>query len=163
LPSELEITEKEKEHLLEFFEQLDTETLKVVAEAISMTVRALEGKPIEPEDVITRLTNVKNILERTRFPTYPLLAKQVFLRLIALYNPNAYPCKDWAETEAEALISYKGLGREEYVEMTRSTARPEQEFYFGEVPKVQEEVTPKKRRWWQRLFKKKEESEFAYE
>jgi len=116
LPSEtveVEITEKEKEELLKFFEKLDSDMLRSLAEAISMMVRAFEGKPIEPEDIITRLTNVKNILERSRFPTYPLLAKQVYLRLIALYAPEAYPCRDWADLEAQALISYKGLSREE--------------------------------------------------
>jgi len=169
LPSEtveVGITEKEKEELLKFFEKLDTNMLKSLAEAISMMVRAFEGRPVEPEDIITRLTNVKNILERSRFPTYPLLAKQVYLRLIALYAPEAYPCRDWADLEAQALISYKGLSREEYVEMTRATsvARAEQEFYFGEMPTVHAEAKPK-RSFWQRLRgrPKPEESEFVHQ
>jgi len=159
------ITERERQELLKFFGQLDMDILKSIAEAISMMRRGFEGRPIEPEDIITRLTNVKNILERSRYPTYPLLAKQVYLRLIAKYAPEAYACKDWADLESEALISYKGLSREEYVEMTRAaTARPEQEFYFGEMPSMPEQAKVK-RRWWQRLLpvKPKEESEFAYE
>lgn len=159
----MELTDEEKQALLEFFSKLDTGVLKTVATAISMLVRAFEGKPIEPEDVITRLTNVKNILERSRFPTYPLLAKQVYLRLIALYNPNAYACWDWAELEAEALISYKGESRKEYVEMTKAAAAAatEQQFYFGERPPMPVQ-TPKKR-FWQRSKTVKEESEFAYQ
>jgi len=166
LPDSTIVTEREKQELLKFFEQLDTATLKSVAEAISMMVRAFEGRPIEPEDIITRLTNVKNILERSRYPTYPLLAKQVYLRLIAKYNPAAYACRDWADLESQALISYKGLSREEYVEMTRAAtaARTEQEFYFGEMPSIPQQAKVK-RRWWQRLLpaKPKEESEFEHE
>lgn len=155
------LEDKEKQELIKFFEKLDTGMLKSVAEAISMMVRAFEGKPIEPEDIITRLTNVKNILERSRFPTYPLLAKQVYLRLIAFYNPQASPCKQWADFEAEALIEYKGQGRDEYVEMTRAMAMPsEQQFYFGEEGKPQVPQV-KKRRFWQR--KPKEESEFEHQ
>jgi len=165
LPSKSQLIEEEKKKKLldEFYSRLDYDVLRTTAETISMLARGVEGKAIEPEDIITRLTNVKNILERTRFPTYPLLAKHVFLRLIALYNPNAYACKDWSDIEAEALISYKGLGREEYVEMTRSATTPEQEFYIGEIPRGQEVKPAKKRRWWQRMFGKKEESEFIYE
>jgi len=161
---QVELTKKEKEKLIQFFDKLDVAMLRNVAEAISMMVRAFEGRPIEPEDIITRLTNVKNILERSRFPTYPLLAKQVYLRLIAKYAPEAYPCEDWADLEAQALISYKGLSREEYVEMTKaaSAARTEQEFYFGEKPGMPQE-TKGKRRWWQRLAKPKEESEFVHQ
>jgi hypothetical protein len=160
----VELTDKEKQELLKLFEQMDTETLKATFEAISMMVRAFEGRPIEPQDIITRLTNVKNILERSRFPTYPLLAKQVYLRLIALYNPQAYPCKDWADLEAEALISYKGQSRAEYVEMTRAAAaaKTEQEFYFGEMPRVP--VGEKKRfGFLRRKPQAKEQSEFEYQ
>jgi len=160
---QVKLKDEEKKQLLEFFEKLDTEMLKNVAQAISMMVRAFEGRPIEAEDVITRLTNVKNILERSRFPTYPLLAKQVYLRLIALYEPSAFPCRDWADLEAEALISYKGQSRQEYVEMTKAAAAAttEQEFYFGEMPpRVQPQ---RKSRWPWRRQRKREESEFEYQ
>ncbi|MDH7607703.1 MAG: hypothetical protein QHH12_08140 [Candidatus Bathyarchaeota archaeon] len=161
--TEVLLKEEEKQQLLGFFEKLDLDTLKITAQAIAMMVRAFEGQPIEPEDVISRLTNIKNLLERSRFPTYPLLAKQVYLRLIALYNPQAYACRDWADLEAEALISYKGQSREEYVEMARATAGPkeQQQFYFGGPPVAPKAEAPVKRHFWSRA--PKEESEFASE
>lgn len=156
--AEAALTSQERDKLLKFFETLDTKMLRNTAEAISMMVRAFEGKPIEPDDIITRLTNVKNILERSRFPTYPLLAKQIYLRLIAKYNPQAKACKDWADLEAEALISYKGQSRAEYVEMTKAAAAASgQEFYLGQ-PKPETQPKP---RLWQRKPKRQEESEFV--
>lgn len=154
----LEVSDKEKKQLMQFFGKLDKPMLKATAEAISMMVRAFEGKPIEPDDIITRLTNVKNILERSRFPTYPLLAKQVYLRLIAKYNPDALSCEEWANLEAYALISYKGKSREEYVEMTKATSglQEQQQFYLGDRKQPQQQES--KRRFWQR--KPKEEAEF---
>lgn len=152
------LEDKEKEQLLKFFQKLDKQTLKATAEAISMMVRAFEGKPIEPDDIITRLTNVKNILERSRFPTYPLLAKQVYLRLIAKYNPQAYACKDWANLEAEALIEYRGQGRQEYVDSIKAASNiaSEQQFYLGPQKAPESQI---KRHLWQRK-PKTEESEF---
>jgi len=154
----VELEDKEKKELLEFFSKQDKEMLIATASAISMMVRAFEGKAIEPQDIITRFTNIKNILERSRFPTYPLLAKQVYLRLIAEYNPNASACKKWADFEAEGLISYKGLSREEYVDSIRAATSvgTEQQFYLGERKAPQPQV---KRRFWQGKGKV-EESEF---
>jgi len=156
--STVELEDKEKKELLEFFGKLDKEMLVNTASAISMMVRAFEGRPIEPQDIITRFTNIKNILERSRFPTYPLLAKQVYLRLIAKYNPHAQACEDWADFEAEALISYKGLSREEYVDSIRAATSvgTEQQFYLGERKAPQPQM---KRKFWQRK-PKTEESEF---
>lgn len=155
--------EVEKKEVLEWFEQMDMDVLTNVAEAIRMLVCAFEGKPIESDDVITRLINVKNIIERSRFPTYPLLAKQIYLRLIALYNPQAYPCKDWADLEAQALVSYKGLNWDAYVEMAKASQVPEgrQEFYFGTTPPKTEQPQLK-RHFWQRK-PKQEQSEFEAE
>jgi len=154
----IELQAAERKELLAFFGQLDTEMLKSANKAISMMVRAFDGKPIEPEDIITRFTNIKNILERSRFPTYPLLAKQVYLRLIKEYNPQAKACERWADLEAEALISYKGLSREEYVDSIKAAASigTEQQFHISERSNIQ---TPPKRRFWQR--KPKEETEFT--
>lgn len=149
------LEEADKKQLLEFFNKQDNKMLASVAKAISMMVRAFDGKSIEPEDIISRFTNIKNILERSRFPTYPLLAKQVYLRLIKEYNPQAAACERWANLEAEALISYKGLSREEYVDSIKAAASvPEQQFHIGDRSMQQ----PQKRRFWQR--KPKEQSEF---
>lgn len=151
------LEDQEKKQLLKFFETLDTEVLKNTAKAISMMVRAFEGKPIEPEDIITKMTNIKNILERSRFPTYPLVAKQVYLRLITEYHPECKAFEKWADLEAEALISYKGQSRAEYVEVARAASVSEaQEFYLGEgKPRPQPKT---KTHFWNR--KTKEESEF---
>ena len=112
--------DKEKKEVLEFFAKLDKQMLNDIASAICTLFRAFEGKPPEGEDAITRLTNVKDILERSRFPTYPLLAKQVYLRLIHKYAPEeAESCEAWANLEARALISYKGKSREEYAEQLK--------------------------------------------
>lgn len=154
----VDLEDKEKAELLSFFEKLDTKMLATTAKAISMMVRAFDGKPIEPEDIITRFTNIKNILERSRFPTYPLVAKQVYLRLIAEYNPRAKACEKWADFEAETLISYKGLSRQEYVDSIKAAANvgTEQQFYVGERRPMQPQV---RRRFWQRK-PKTDESEF---
>jgi len=159
LAKTLTLTEQEKKQLKADLKTQETD-IKVVASRISMLVKAFEGRPIEPDDIITRLTNVKNILERSRFPTYPLLAKQVYLRLIKMYIPEADSCQQWADREAESLISYKGLSRSEYVEMTRAAyAQEAQQFYIGD----QQAPQPQKRGWLSRHRKPKpqEETEFT--
>jgi len=165
-----EITEEEMRfiELLRFLDPEERAALleiaKLQAEMYAFWVRASRGEPIEAQDVITRLINVRDILERSRFPTYPLLAKQVYLRLIAKYNPNAYPCRDWADLEAKALIAYKGLNWDAYVEMAKATKEPSerQQFFFGIAPPMQQqprkEVKRSKWRFWRRG--KEEESEF---
>ena len=155
----LTLTEQEKKQLKTVLKTQETD-IKVVASRISMLVKAFEGRPIEPDDIITRLTNVKNILERSRFPTYPLLAKQVYLRLIKMYIPEADSCQQWADREAESLISYRGQSRSEYVEMTRAAyAQEAQRFYIGD----QQAPQPQKRGFLSRFRKPKpqEETEFT--
>jgi len=158
----VQLEDKEKKELRSILETLPKEELlelaTTTAEVISKIARGFEGKSIDPQDIITRFTNIKNILERSRFPTYPLLAKQVYLRLIAKYNKNAQACKDWADLEAEALISYKGLSREEYVDSIKAASNvgTEQQFYLGDRKAPQPQA---KRSFWQRK-PKAEESEF---
>jgi len=158
LAKEAELEEKEREELLELFGKLDTSLLKSTAEALSMFARAFEGKPVEPENIIKTLIDHKNLMERSRFPTYPLLSKQVYLRLIAIIHPEAKACEAWANLEAHALIQYKGQGREEYVDVQKAATQqgPEQQFYLG--PRQQEQKS--KRRWLSRK-PKTEDSEFV--
>jgi len=150
------LSEEEVQKLSEIFE--DKEAFVRFTESMSMLIRAFEGRPIDARDIITSLTNIKNILERSRFPTYPLLAKQVYLRLIAKYIPEASSCKEWADIEAEALISYKGLSRAENVEICKAAtgAQEQQQFYFGEKGSPMQP----KRRFWERK-PKEEPSEFV--
>lgn len=158
------LDDKEKQVLLDYLSKQDTEALKTAAQAISMFVNAFSGKPIEAEDVISRLINVKNKMERSRFPTYPLLAKQVYLRLIAKYNPNGDACKEWANYEAEALIAYKGQNWDAYVEMVKAASGPQeqQQFYLGGAMQGKEPGTPQKKgHFWNRNPKQPQEpSEF---
>jgi hypothetical protein len=158
---DLEIPDKEKDQLLEMFGKMDKQLLKATFEALTMFVRASEGRSVEQDDVISRLINVKNIVERSRFPTFPLIRFQVYLRLIAHYTPEAEPCERWANEEASALIAYKGENWKAYVEMVKGqalAAGAQQEFYFGKDKTSPEGSQPRRSWLWNR--KSKEETEF---
>lgn len=121
-------------------------------------IRVFQGLPPESDTAISQLINMKSLLERSRFPTYPLIARQVYLRLLNwYYGDMAEACKMWADYEAEALIEYKGQGRQEFVEINKAAQQAQQEFYIS--PEKQKVVADQaKGHWWQRG--KKEESEF---
>ena len=124
---------------------------------IRKLMRALDGQSIEDGDVITKLTNPADITERTRFVTFPVLQKNVYLRIVASKHPELKAFRDWADREAHALISYKGKGREEYVEMSKAPQLPEAGTVIGSYSgQVQQQ---QKRRFWQR-GPKPEPSEF---
>ncbi|GAI12885.1 unnamed protein product, partial [marine sediment metagenome] len=92
-----------------------------------------------------------------RFTTFPLLQKNVYLRLVASKHPELKAFKEWANQEAHSLISYKGEGRKEYVEMSKAPQPPEQGTVIGSYS-GQQPQQPKKR-FWQRT--KKPETEFT--
>lgn len=148
---------QEREIILSKLEKADLETLKVFAEAWSLITRAMEGQSVE-KDKISKLIDLDNLIERSNFPTYPLLAKQVYLRLLHKYYPKAAEsCKDWADVEAQALIEYKGLAREQYTEiMKAAVGLPDLGLNVQSQPR---EPQQPKRRFWQRK-PKSEESEF---
>lgn len=125
---------------------------------IRKVMRALDGLPIEDGDIITKLTNPKDITERTRFTTFPLLQKNVYLRILASKHPELKAFREWADMEAHALISYKGKGREEYVEMSKAATVQEGGTVIGAYsgqPQQQQ-----KKRWFER-GPKVEKSEFV--
>lgn len=124
---------------------------------ISKLIRVLEGKPLEDDTIIKSLTNPKEILERSRFMTYPLLQKNVYLRLVATKHPELKSFREWANYEAKALISYKGEGRKEWVEQRKNTQQAESGTVIGSYT-GQPQPQPKKR-FWQRS-PKPEKSEF---
>ena len=99
---------------------MNKDEIKEIAGTISLLMKAIDGSPIEPDDIIRELINLKDIRERSRFPTYPILAKNVYLRLISKYHPEAKACLDYADHEAHTLISYKGESRKEAVEMRKA-------------------------------------------
>jgi hypothetical protein len=103
-----ELSDAEKQKMLEQFSHLDANTLKSTLEAIAMMIRAFEGKSVEPDDVITRLINVKNNMERSNFPTMLILQEQVYCRLVAKYHPELEAFSDYADEKAHALIALKG-------------------------------------------------------
>jgi hypothetical protein len=87
----------------------------------SMMIQAFEGKDLNPDnDVITRLINVKNILERSNFPSMSIINFQVYCRLVAHYHPELDAFKKWADFQAESLKSLEGLSSEQYVEMMKA-------------------------------------------
>ena len=157
------LTEGEQKEVLTFFEQIVSDPskqalIKPFFEVISQMIRAFEGKPLDG-DYISRLTDVKNILERSDFPTYPLLHEQVYLRLCAKIHPELSSFKDYAELKAHALISYKRQSRKEYVEQTKGLQSPEQVFMIGDRTQTQA-PQPQKKRFWQRS-PKEPSSEFV--
>lgn len=123
---------------------------------IAQLIRAFEGVDPEAETAIKQLIDMKNILERSRFPTYPILARQVYLRLIAkIYPEVAESCKDWADFEAHGLIQYQGKGREEFVEINKAPQGSQQNTEFYMSPNKAEP----KQSLLSRFTKKKEEIE----
>jgi hypothetical protein len=163
IPEELKpLTEKEQEELAKILTELSDEEYLKMLERLTMLLRSLEGKAPDPSDAITKLINMKNRMERSRFPTYPILQMQVYLRLLGKYNPQAKACILWANMLCSALIAYKGLNWDAYVEMVKATVTPaeEQTFYMGSA---KPEAEAKKPGRFSRLFHRQpsqEKSEF---
>lgn len=114
--------EQQKQDFIAQIKRADPKELQPLLEVLSMMVRAFEGKEVNPDsDQITRLINIKNILERSNFPSMTEINFQTYARLIAFYHPEE--CKafeKWADFRAEALKSYKALSSEQYVEMFKA-------------------------------------------
>lgn len=120
-----------------------------LARTIMVLKRASEGKTPEPQDIISNLVNVKNMLERTGFPTYTLLSFCVNLKVGAyVFNkrygeqlPNgkmSEPAKVlevWADNLMAGLIAYKRKQREEAIQMVkRGSMGDETTFHFSPQP-----------------------------
>ena len=100
-------------------------------------------------------------MERSRFPTYPILQKQVYLRLIAaLYPDEAKACETWADLEAHALVEYKGEGRTEWVEASKVVAGSESQSITIGMPQAQTDKQGILRRGRNLEKKEKERREF---
>lgn len=130
------------------------------AEELSMLVRGTRGQTIDPEDWFSKLINMRDKDERSRFPTYPMVARQVALRLSKkMYPEIAQASEDLANLYASGLIGYKGLARKEAVEMSKAPQLPEpNQVIVGSQQRQIEQQ--KKTHWWQRK-PKGEESEFT--
>lgn len=136
---ELEDLELEKTHFLKDMEKM------------SMAKRALRGLPPEPQDAFSNLINVKEYLERTRFPTFNILKLVNYLEIgYIIYGEKARILKQAAEKLGSSLISYpKGEGRKEWVSVQQRAVGPGQSIFFG--PPFQQQTQPeRKRRFWER-------------
>jgi len=87
------------------------------------------------------MLNIKDIRERTRYPSILDLKRHTYLRLLAAKCPEASSCKKWAEEEAHSFISYpKGEGRKEGVEIMKAKGMIAQgvaPVFLGEIPTAQ--------------------------
>lgn len=153
------LTEEETVEIQEFLQKFEPKDIEKFSLLFSSLMLGLEGK-MRRGDRIYQFTNVDSLLERGRYPTYPILQKQVYNRLIALKYP--YICatnKKWADLEAEGLIGYKGGSRSEWVEVEKHQAMAsEQQIFFGNRGEQQQP----KRRFWQKK-PKSETPEFVNE
>lgn len=149
-----------EEEIKQVSELMTSSDMKEVAQSISILIQALEGKDVSGEDKISKLTNPNEIMERSRYPTYTLLNLIVYLKNVFKMNPNAESCDAWANKLSQALISYKGQGREEYVEMTKAISpMPEQVFSLN--PRQQEQSTIKKAHFWSKSPKNQDAEEMT--
>lgn len=108
---------KEKIELIKSIIAADIGTIRKHLQVISMMHRAFNGRDIDEKDHISKLIDVSEILERSRFPSMAIINFQVYCRLVSKYHPELESFKDWADIQAHALISYQGQNREEYVKM----------------------------------------------
>ena len=158
-PKEKEISEDE----IAFYEKYlflgDPDEIKPFLQEMSMFWRSLDGLPIEPEDVFSGMLNIKDIRERTRYPSILDLKKHVTLRLIEKTYPVFSAFGKWADEEEHHFISYpKGLGRKEGVEIMKAKGMIAQGIapvFLGELSQTKAQT---KQHFWQ--GKPKERSEF---
>ena len=132
-----EITKKE-DFIIDMISLSDVDRLKPFLQGVSMLWRALDGQPIEPEDVFAGMLNIKDIRERTRYSTILDLKKHVTLHLIGDTYPIFASFKRWAIQEEHHFISYpKGEGRKEGVEIMKAKgmiAHGISPIFLGEIP-----------------------------
>jgi len=153
--SELVLTQTEQEQLSKILEEVKPEELKPILEALTMTMRALKGQPIEQTDFISGLMNLKDIRERTRLNTQIILRKHVYLQLGAMYCPELKAALDWANEEKHDLISYKGEGRTEAIDYKKAEKAAEAGMiqpgvFAGTILEREKVQPPQKRHWWSR-------------
>jgi len=163
LQQEIKIESEIKQSFIEEILRYDDKDLEKIFEIISMMRRAFKGQQVKPDDPIRNLIDIKNILERSRFPSMAIINFQVYCRLLAKFHPELSAFKEWADTQARALIEYKGAGREEFVKLYSAQFTggqgPQTQISFGQSSAVKQlEQQQQKKHWYSR--KPKEEGEF---
>ena len=118
-----ELSEEEKEQLaFELLASLPPEKVEQILNNFYLIDKFIRGEPLKPGQLFHNLINVEDIRERSRFPTTIDIKFQTYARLIyALYGEAAKPLLEWANQEAHVYISYKGLGRDEAIEMAKAS------------------------------------------
>ena len=104
-------------------------------------------------------------MERSRFPSMAIINFQVYCRLLSNYYPDECEAYGkWADLQAEALIPYKGLNWDAYVDMVKA------QYGTGEQP-AQTSIslgTPQqkafhqqeqKKHWWNKKQKQEDKKE----
>jgi len=117
-----ELKPDEKEQLaFELLASLPSKKVEQVLTALYLIDKFVRGEPLKPGQLFHNLINVEDIRERSRFPTTLDIKFQTYARLVyALYGEVAKPLVEWADQEAHVYISYKGLGRDEAIEMAKA-------------------------------------------
>lgn len=155
------LTKEELEYLQSINMNMDLNKFLDYANKLSIITRATAGKPVEQTSIYDKLIDIKDVKERSRYPTYPILSLIVYLENIYAFNIEAKACKTWADTLSKALISYKGQSRSEFVDMSKAPQPAQQEFYLG-ASRAEEPQPMKKAHFWSRP-PKQEQSEFDTE
>jgi len=88
------------------FDSEREDEFRKLLQAHSMMVRARRGESIEPEDIFSGMLNIKDIRERTRFPSYLDLRRHIYLRFLSHIVPEANDIINaWVDEEAHEFIS----------------------------------------------------------
>ena len=118
-----ELSEEEKEQLaFELLASLPPEKVEQILNNFYLIDKFIRGEPLKPGQLFHNLINVEDIRERSRFPTTLDVKFQAYCRLIyELIGEPARPLLEWANQEAHTYISYKGLGRDEAIEMAKAS------------------------------------------
>jgi hypothetical protein len=153
-----ELTQEDLKNISAVINTTSEEELKRFAKSMSLLIRTFSGEQIDPDSVMEFFTDIKRLTERSNFPTYGLIARQVYLRLVARIYPEAIACLEWADEEAHAMISYQGLSRNQLVEMKRAANQTGQLFQIG-TKQTEEPKQEAKSHFWTRSRNEKR-SEF---
>ena len=139
---QIQLSKEEREELQK---TIETGDIREFGKVISILVRAFDGLDVSGDDKITMLTNPRNILERSRYPTYTQLSLVVYLELLYTQS-NCIAYHEWATKLSEALISYKGQGRGEYVEMNK--AQVFSQMFPITQPQISQPQSPQQKTHW---------------
>jgi hypothetical protein len=97
--------------------KLDEEEFIKFLTRLSQTLNAMDKKPPGWKSFINRMVNLEDVKERSRYPTYPILSKNVYLEMLGDLIPEARAATMLKNKESSALIAYQGAQWEHVVKM----------------------------------------------